>query len=325
MLFFITSLSDMFKNAKFFQFFLAILCISLITNQSYAYQSDRNVWKNSSLIRSDIREHFALVQNRVKERWQVFQADRIFIPFEFEKTDAVLEKEFENIRNVRSSVWTTSGYELAQHLIINDLVRAPGCVAFAYNNTVPYYNASTMSINDEYYIACEGPRSKDVSKFFDVLTTYQVTHLVRLTDAYEGETKKCHPYWEEHLSASADGQQLLNISTDNDVYSICAFDMSHWRDNQGVDPTQLLALVLQIKRGIRDTDSLLLIHCSAGVGRTGTFLAALAIVDAIDQGNPFSIEEIVYRLSLQRVHSVSKASQYITLHRLAERYLKEKI
>ncbi len=57
-----------------------------------------------------------------------------------------------------------------------------------------------------------------------------------------------------------------------------------------------------------------------GVGRTGTFLAALTIVDAIDKQSSFSIEEIVYRLSLQRVHSVCKASQYITLYRMAESY-----
>ncbi|MEI6531490.1 MAG: protein-tyrosine phosphatase family protein, partial [Chlamydiota bacterium] len=82
-----------------------------------------------------------------------------------------------------------------------------------------------------------------------------------------------------------------------------------------------VALVLKVRKAVREKDGLLAIHCSSGVGRTGTFMAALAIVDAIDKREPFSIEELVCRLSLQRFHSVGKPSQYITLHRLAEEYV----
>lgn len=166
-----------------------------------------------------------------------------------------------------------------------------------------------MCLGGKYYIACEGPRSKDIPKFFNLLATHHVTHLVRLTDSYEGKTKKCHPYWEGLLS-TCDGETYLNIPTKAGVCSVRAFDIAHWRDNQGVDPDELLSLVLQVREEVVDAGDLLLVHCSAGVGRTGTFLAALAIVDAVDRGEPFSIEEIVYRLSLQRVHSVGKFSQY---------------
>ncbi len=276
------------------------------------------------LSEKQICEHSTTVCEQVENRWSAFQRNREFTLFEPGKPDALLEKEFENISSTRSAVWTTSDYKLAEPLITNDLIRAPGCVAFAYNNTVPDYNASTIYLNGQYHIACEGPRSKDIQKFFNLLTTQQVTHLVRLTDSYEGDIKKCHPYWEGRLTESSDGRQYLNIQTTNGIYSIRAFDMAYWRDNQGVDPEQLLAFVLQVKQELKDSNGSLLVHCSAGVGRTGTFLAASAIVDAIDQGESFSIEEIIYRLSLQRVLSVGKSSQYITLHRLAESYSKEK-
>jgi receptor-type tyrosine-protein phosphatase V len=239
------------------------------------------------------------------------------------KSDASLQEEFEEIRKTRESMWSTPDYEVSQPLILGDLVRAPGCAAFAFNNTVPSYNASTMYVKDRRCIACEGPRSKDISSFFKLLSSHRVTHLVRLTDSHEGETKKCHPYW-EGLMGESDGASYLNIPTESGVYPVRAFDMAHWRDNQGVDPDQLLALVLQVRQELQDSNGFLAVHCSAGVGRTGTFLAALAVVDAIDRKEPFSIEEIVYRLSLQRVHSVGKPGQYITLHRLAENYLKQK-
>lgn len=275
-------------------------------------------------LQANLLESRACVKAQVESRWEAFQADREFKEFKPGRSDAELKEEFENIHNTRLSIWATAGYEFAQNLIAEDLVRAPGCAAFDFNNTVPYYNASTICLGDHCYIACEGPRSKDIPKFFHLLTSQHVTHLVRLTSSYEAWAKKCHPYWDGFIKES-NGKAYLNIPTDTGgVYSVQIFHMDHWRDHQGVDPEELLALALQTREELNKDDSLALVHCSAGVGRTGTFLASLAIIDAIDQGFPFSIEEIVYRLSLQRVHTVAKFSQYITLHRLAESYLNQK-
>lgn len=268
-------------------------------------------------------DSYATIKAQVENRWQTFQADRMFIEFEYGKSDAELKEEFENIRKTRLSMWKMPGYELAERLIAADLIRTPDCVAFSFNNTVPYYNASTICLGDKYYIACEGPRSKDILSFFNLLATQHVTHLMRLTSSYEAWTKKCHPYW-DGLITEFNGSAYLNISTDVGMYSVRAFHMDHWRDNHGVDPEELLAHVLQMRKELADVNGLLAVHCSAGVGRTGTFLAAMAIVDVIDEGTPFSIEEIVYRLSLQRIYSVAKFGQYITLHRMAESYLNQK-
>lgn len=268
-------------------------------------------------------ESYALVKIKAENRWEAFQTDRQFKKFEPKKSDCELKEEFENISSTRRSLWTTAGYEFAQNLIEGDLIRAPGCIAFDFNNTVSDYNASTICLGERYYIACEGPRSKDILNFFNLLTSQHVTHLVRLTSAYEAWSKKCHPYW-DGLITESNGSAHLNIPTDSGLYSVQAFHMDHWRDHHGVDPIELLQLTLQIREALNNENGLLVVHCSAGVGRTGTFLASLAIVDAIDKGLPFSIQEIVYRLSLQRVHSVAKFSQYITLHRLAEVYLNHK-
>ena len=260
------------------------------------------------------------IQEKIAVRWQSFQNDLEFSLFIPGRSDESLEEEFSRLSLRRQDLWTLEPYETAEHLIQEDLIRAPGCGAFAYNNTVPYYNASTMYLGNASYLACEGPRSKDIPRFFQLLLEERVTHLVRLTDSYEGEVKKCHPYWEGRLSHFPDEKSYLHIQTDEGAYAVRAFDLAHWRDNQGIDPQELLTLVLQVRKEV--AEGKLLVHCSAGVGRTGTFFAALAIVDAIDRKESFSIEEIVYRLSLQRVHSVGKSSQYITLHRLAELYSK---
>ncbi|MBS3903165.1 MAG: hypothetical protein KGZ30_02180 [Anaplasmataceae bacterium] len=307
----------MLKNFVVFQLAASMICFSLYPAQLLIPHSDI-----STSTPEEVREHFRSVKEGIEHRWNLFQSGRAFKPFELGKSNDALKDEFKEIRKTRELTWTTLGYEVGKHLIRNDLVRAPGCVAFDFNNTTPNYNASTMCFGNKHYLACEGPRAKDLSNFFSLLTTHRVTHLVRLTDSYEGEEKKCHPYWEGLLTESPDGTSYLNIPAETGSYTIHAFDMAYWKDNQGVNPNQLLALVLEVREALRkDPSSLLVVHCSAGVGRTGTFLASLEIVDAIDRGDAFSIEEIVYRLSLQRTRCVAKLGQYITLHRLAEAYL----
>lgn len=263
---------------------------------------------------------FDIAKSQVEERWQTFQSNRKFREFKPGKSDAQLKEEFEEICKIRSSIWKEAIYKRAEHLIAEDLVRAPGCAAFHYNNTVPYYNASTIFLGDRTYIACEGPRSKDIPAFFRLLASQGITHLVRLTGSFEGWSKKCHPYWDGYITES-EGNHYLNIPTDTGIYSLRAFQMDDWRDHQGIDPNALLKMTLETRKSLGD--GLLLAHCSAGVGRTGTFLAALAILDALENGAPLSIEELVYRLSLQRIHTVAKPAQYITLHRMAELYLRK--
>lgn len=266
------------------------------------------------------------------ERWEAFSQGRTFTPFEPGKGKEVLQQEFLKIQATREAVWFSNpdeiikesalGYEAPASLIFQDGVRAKNCIAFAYNNTVPYYNASTVYVGSQPFIACEGPRSKDIPNFFQMLTAYRVTHLVRLTGSYEGEKKKCHPYWEGLLKSGKEGALHMEIPLGDEIsYPVRAIITEEWKDNHGIDPKILLMMVLQLRQELAEKGGLAVVHCSAGVGRTGTFLASLAIVDAIDRGLPFSIEEIVYQLSLQRIHAVGQASQYITLHRLAEEYI----
>ncbi len=243
--------------------------------------------------------HFGSLEMEAKSRWESFASDRSFKPFEPNRSDEELAREFEEIRLRR---WESDEFKFAGQLIDRDLVREGKCCAFAYNNTDANYNASTVYVGNCRMIVCEGPREKDVYRFFDLIGSQGVTHLVRLTAAAEGDVEKCYPYWNAPIPTP-----------------VRTFQLDQWQDNCGIDPEELLAFVLEVRKELAsDEQNLLLVHCSAGVGRSGTFLAAWAILDAIEAGQPFSIEEIVYRLSLQRIRSVARRDQYITLHKLAE-------
>ncbi len=262
-----------------------------------------------------INRHFTDVKEEARKRWKAFQEGKKFVPFKPGRSDKELEDEFEELCKIRKDVWMLPEYGVAEHLIYNGHVRYESLTAFHYNNSASYYNASTIFLEDRPYIALQGPRSRDVRRFFKLLKSMHVTHLVRLTDAYEGKREKCSPYWEGILD-----EEHLHIPHKGDTYRVRAFDIAEWPDNNGVDPKRLLEVVLEVREDLKKTEGLLAVHCSAGVGRTGTFLAAMAIIEIMDKKKTLSIEEIVYRLSLQRIASVSTANQYSTLYRLAELY-----
>jgi hypothetical protein len=268
---------------------------------------------------------FNNVNQQIEQRWLEFQKDRQFKTFEAGKSDALLKEEFDEIVKIRETVCSGPCFDPALGLILDDLVRMAGCAAFKFNNTTCYFNASTMYLNGKNYISCEGPRLKDVPNFFKLLEDLNTTYLVRLTNSYEGMVNKCYPYWEGLVSESLNGADYLNIPTGDGYYKLRTFTLDSWNDSKGIDPEELLRFILGIKAATKEHDGLMVVHCSGGVGRTGTFFGALAIIDAIDKKTPFSIEEIVYRLSLQRIHSVAKFDQYLTLYRLAEIYLDRQI
>ncbi|MCE5293966.1 MAG: hypothetical protein LLF94_05075 [Chlamydiales bacterium] len=302
---------------------IAVL-LFLITSASFVYSQHYDTHPFVAA-QKDLKEHLEHVQKQVEARWKIFSANKTFTYFETAKTDLELTNEFIAILDTRKEVWTATEYARAHHLVDKKQIRHPHCIAFAYNHTVKNYNASTVFINDRPYIACEGPKRKSVPAFFNLLSTLEVTHLVRLTDAKEGKKRKCHPYWIISSGQTPDKKTYLVVPKDKGIHPIRTFDVPEWQDNQGFDPVKLCKLASKVRKEIQANSTLLAVHCSAGVGRTGTFLAALAILDAIDTGKSFSIQEIVYRLSLQRIYAVSTPGQYITLHRMAEHYLNKTV
>lgn len=83
--------------------------------------------------------------------------------------------------------------------------------------------------------------------------------------------------------------------------------------------------MLRVLRKIEVDKGDAIVHCSAGIGRTGTLLAAEITMKALIAGQHVKIPDVVQELRAQRYGLVQTASQYIYLHFSIVTYCERKL
>lgn len=299
-------------------------------------------WEVSVYPRSYVLKQFDQTATEFAWRFEKYGMVRPFSSYHRNKTEEELRAEFRRLKDDRFQIWynATPGWYnfvevnedflFAETLFYEDCFRAGNCIAFDYNNTHSSFNSSNIVIGPDRFLAMEGPRSTEETAFFSLLTTYQVTHLVRLTPEFDTR-KKCHPYWKGRTEITDSGTFLQVSLRGGSPYSIRYYEIEDWVDHDGIDPHRLIELIQTIRSTYDPEQGLIAVHCSAGVGRTGTFIAAFILLSEIDRqletGEEIriSIEELVFKLSLQRKYMVTRLAQYQTLHDVVAIYSEEHV
>ncbi len=286
-----------------------------------------------------VDQNFQRAQIGFQERWDNFAGNASHFPLWTKGWgEDELTERFDRMVRCRWAVYFTN-YEDRQKENVLGLYREayqtpenweswgsrypyPG--AFAYNLATPSYNASLISLHGLRFIALEAPTAENFNAFFRVIHDYNISPLVRLTRAQE-KRENSFPYWTYRTENAVDlGQTTLEIENQKLDY----FSIEDWSDHQGYEPKRLLALVKVVKNTTL-SNSIVGVHCRAGAGRTGTFIAAYVLVHDIDQQIAsgvdidhleISIDKIFWELSLQRPFSVTHYQQYRSLYQLVDYY-----
>jgi len=139
-----------------------------------------------------------------------------------------------------------------------------------HTRTYNYYNASTVLSGRA--IAAQGPESRMLGAFIAMINEVGVNAIVTL--CHEG-----HDYWSKFSSETEpevrfdiQGIKLLKrtLKFPDVERSITHYYLDKWPDG-GTVPPEVLAQTIQ---AVGNVTGPLLVHCIAGIGRTGTFLAA---------------------------------------------------
>lgn len=282
------------------------------------------------------------IQAQIEKRWEkVKDAKQDFI-FYKNKSDKEIVEEFKKLDNYRNRLWyrnpnkrplvSNEDYTIAQGLLHKGNDQWPlQWLAFDYNHVDDTFNASTILIDGFHFIALKEPVCETVDAFFKILMNQDVKILIRLNPENENENISIN-YWEDKL-IEGPYHHLIQTKIEyplsvQEGATIPYFFTNNWIDNAIIELEELYKLISDVRKAYSHLDEKgpIACHCSAGVGRTGTFIAAFIIAENLDMYKPknLSIESIVLELSIQRPKMVFNEKQYLLLYRFVEYYIQQR-
>lgn len=179
------------------------------------------------------------------------------------------------------------------------------------------------------YIACQGPLAGTCSDFWQMVWEQQSTLIVMLTTVVEQGRVKCHRYWprlyetvdfgtlqvtcqKEEETPGFAFREFTLINTENqDERHITHMQYLAWPDH-GVpdDSTEFLKFVTQVRRERAGMVEPTIVHCSAGIGRTGVLILMETAQCLIEANEPIYPLEVVKSMRDQRAMMIQTSSQY---------------
>ncbi|XP_036959213.1 tyrosine-protein phosphatase non-receptor type 18 isoform X1 [Acanthopagrus latus] len=201
------------------------------------------------------------------------------------------------------------------------------------DNDNDYINASFIkgASADRSYIASQGPLSSTVTDFWRMIWQHDVKVIVMACREVEMGKKKCECYWSPVHQSAAFGPftvytqaetrpnedlvvRALTVSYQQVTRSLVQYQFLSWPDHDiPYEAAGVLDLLEKARNSQGTQTSPLLIHCSAGCGRTGVICAIDYIHDLLvtkQLTGDFSIMSIVVELRRQRPSAVQTKDQY---------------
>ena len=193
-----------------------------------------------------------------------------------------------------------------------------------------YVNASHIPglYVKEKFIGAQAPKENTLVDFWKMIIENKVVNIVMVTNIVESGRKKCEQYFPLKVGQKiefgpyeiiADKEEVkigytikeLSIYHMEKVTKLRHFHFTAWPDHDV--PTlydELLLFVSKVQEGHIKKKAPILVHCSAGVGRTGTFITLYNLLAAIQQNKPISVYNTVDAMREHRPQMVQTYSQY---------------
>ncbi|XP_027890268.1 receptor-type tyrosine-protein phosphatase eta isoform X29 [Xiphophorus couchianus] len=205
------------------------------------------------------------------------------------------------------------------------------------NNTMDYINANYLPgySSSKEYIACQGPLPNTVGDFWRMVWEQKVKRIVMVTNCVEGGRTKCEQYWPEDRSPGSHGELIVSKTSeeresnwvlrefkvkhmkDSEERTVNHFHFTAWPDHGVPQGTEVLIRFRGLVRKHIESEGSkapTVVHCSAGVGRTGTLIALDVLLQQLQQEQAVGINSFVYKMRQHRSHMVQTESQYVFLH-----------
>uniref|UniRef100_A0A671M353 protein-tyrosine-phosphatase n=1 Tax=Sinocyclocheilus anshuiensis TaxID=1608454 RepID=A0A671M353_9TELE len=223
----------------------------------------------------------------------------------------------------------------------------PNVVGSDYINA-NYVINKLMDINyQKVYIACQGCLLTTVNDFWQMVWQEESRVIVMTTREVEKGRNKCVPYWPTTEGESKEaGRYVVTLLSEKDAsdYKIRVMELTaphrkeptrtiwhyqylSWPDH-GVpqEPGGVLSFLEQvnIKQHELSSTGPMIIHCSAGIGRTGTIVVIDMLIDTIDAkglDSDIDIQKCIQMVREQRSGMVQTEAQYKFIYLAVLQYI----
>ncbi|NWU33369.1 PTPRJ phosphatase, partial [Hylia prasina] len=195
-------------------------------------------------------------------------------------------------------------------------------------NYMPGYNSKKA------FIAAQGPLPNTIEDFWQMIWEKNIYSIVMLTKCVEQARTKCEQYWPDKQPKSY-GDIIVTMvsevvlpewtirdftvekSNTPESHTVRQFHFTSWPDHGVPETTDLLINFRHLVHEYNSQnpmDSPTLVHCSAGVGRTGTFIAIDRLIQQMEMENTVDVYGVVYDLRMHRPLMVQTEDQYVFLN-----------
>ncbi|KAL5022623.1 hypothetical protein ScPMuIL_001778 [Solemya velum] len=199
-----------------------------------------------------------------------------------------------------------------------------------------YINANYIGgcKTEKEYIAAQGPKPDTVEDTWKMIVQEKCGKIVMLTNLKEKKKIKCEKYWPTAGESMELGDITLTLTSEEEFSSysvrtinvmytdknktetimVQQFHFTAWPDHGIADPRQLIVFHRRVTQSNTSLPGPLLVHCSAGIGRTGTFIGLDALLTYGRLNGKIDISVFVTKMRRNRLNMVQTAAQFQLLH-----------
>nr|XP_034182626.1 receptor-type tyrosine-protein phosphatase N2 isoform X1 [Osmia lignaria] len=256
-------------------------------------------------------------KDRLDQEWAALCA------YEVDPSSTEIAQSDANIKCIRPGAALPYDHS---RVILNDLANA---------NNSDYINASTIKSTDHdprnpAYIATQGPLPQTTADFWQLVWEQGSVVIVMLTRLTEEGVAMCHRYWPEegselyhiyevHLVSEhfwcddylVRSFYLKNLRT-GETRTVTQFHFLSWPENGVPNSTKaLLEFRRKINKSYKGRSCPIVVHCSDGVGRTGTYCLIDMVLNRMMKGaKEIDIAATLEHIRDQRPDMVATKQQF---------------